>query len=118
MVIILEPLGVTSGKFVHKSRNQNIFEKFKLNRNLQTIPFKMVYNMSMLHHRFSNEWWRGLNHLPLLFCESVYIDVRDVINFQVHLLFLAAGLLEDKAHEKGPVNVYIFQQLIVLSETK
>ena len=23
--------------------------------NLQTIPVKMMYNMSMLHHRFSNE---------------------------------------------------------------
>ena len=42
-----------------KSRNQNIFEKFKLNRNLQTIPFKMMYNMSMLRHRFSNERWGG-----------------------------------------------------------
>ena len=39
-----------------KSRNQNIFEKFKLNRNLQTIPFKM---MSMLRHRFRNERWGG-----------------------------------------------------------
>ena len=29
------------------SRNQNIFEKFKLNRNLQMIPFKRIYNMSM-----------------------------------------------------------------------
>ena len=38
-----------------KSRNQDIFEKFKLNRNLQTIPFKMMYNMFMLGHRFSNE---------------------------------------------------------------
>ena len=41
-----------------KSQNQNIFEKFKLNRNLQTIPFKMIkmmYNMSMSPHRFSNE---------------------------------------------------------------
>ena len=55
-----------------KSRNQNIFEKFKLNRNLQTIPFKMMYNMSMLRHWFSNERWGGgtLNHLPLLFCKS------------------------------------------------
>ena len=42
-----------------KSRNQNIFEKFKLNRNLQTIPFKMMYNMSTLCHRFSNERWGG-----------------------------------------------------------
>ena len=39
----------------------------------------MMYNMSMLRHRFSNERWeRGgggggaQNHLPLLFCKSVY----------------------------------------------
>ena len=38
-----------------RSQNQNIFEKFKLNRNLQTIPFKMMCNISMLRHRFSNE---------------------------------------------------------------
>ena len=57
-----------------KSRNQNIFEKFKLNRSLQTIPFKMMYNMPMLRHRFSNEWGGGgaLHHRPLLFCKSVY----------------------------------------------
>ena len=42
-----------------KSRNQNIFQKFKLNRNLQRIPFKMMNNMSMLRHRFSNERWGG-----------------------------------------------------------
>ena len=35
-----------------KSRNQNIFEKFKVNRNIRRIPFKMMYNMSMLRHRF------------------------------------------------------------------
>ena len=57
-----------------KSRNQNIFEKFKLNRNLQTIPFKMMHTMSMLRHRFSNErWGEALDHLPLLFYETVYI---------------------------------------------
>ena len=38
------------------------------------IPFKMMYNMSMLRYRFSNEQLRGaLNHLPLLFCKSVYL---------------------------------------------
>ena len=61
-----------------KSRNQNIFETFKLNRNLQRIPFKMMYNMSTVCHRFSNErWGRGaaLNHLPLLFCKSVYFRI-------------------------------------------
>ena len=48
-------------------------------------------------------------------CE--YVDVRNIINLQVHLLVLAAGLLEDKAREKGLVNVYIFQQPIALSNT-
>ena len=39
-----------------KLRNQNIFEKVKRNLNLQTIiPFKMIYNVSMLCRRFSNE---------------------------------------------------------------
>ena len=47
------------GNLLIKSRNPNILEKFKLNRNLQTIPFKMMYNMSMLRHRFSNERWGG-----------------------------------------------------------
>ena len=66
-----------SRKLLIKSRNQTIYEKFKLNRNLQRIPFKMMYNMSMLRHRLSNERRGGgggaLNHLPLLFCESVYL---------------------------------------------
>ena len=46
-----------------------------------------------------------------------YIDFRNIINFQIHLLFLAAGLLQDKVREKGLVNVYIFQQPIALSKT-
>ena len=39
----------------------------------------MVYNMSMLRHWFSNErgGGGGLNHLPLLVCKSVYINVTD-----------------------------------------
>ena len=45
------------------------------------IPFKMMYNMSMLRHPFSNEQWGGggggLNHLPLLFCKSVYFVAYD-----------------------------------------
>ena len=67
-----------------KSLNQNIFEKFKLNRNLQTTLINMMYNMSMLRYRFSNEQWgegAALNHLPLLFCKSVYCCIK------VHILF-------------------------------
>ena len=37
------------------SRYQNIFKNFKINRNLQIIPFKIMYNMSMLRHLSSNE---------------------------------------------------------------
>ena len=44
--------GSISRKSLIKSRNQNIFEKFKLNRNFQRIPFKMMFNTSMLRHRF------------------------------------------------------------------
>ena len=73
-----------------KSRNQNIFEKFKLNRNLQTIPFKMMYTMSMLRHRFSNELWRraALDHLPLLFCENVYLLRPQSFSFQIVSQFI------------------------------
>ena len=66
----------------HKVAKSNIFEKFKLNRNLQTVALKM---MPMLRNWFSNERWvcyvigsqtngggGGLNHLPLLFCKSVF----------------------------------------------
>ena len=51
--------GVISRKFAHKVAKSKYFEKFKLNRNLQTIPFNMMYNMSMLRHWFSNERWGG-----------------------------------------------------------
>ena len=47
-----------------KSRNQNILKKFKLNWNLQTVPFKMMYNMFMLRHWFSNERWGGRPEPP------------------------------------------------------
>ena len=46
-----------------------------------------------------------------------YTDVRNMIYLQVQLSFLAAGVLEDKAREKGLANVYIFQQPIALSKT-
>ena len=45
-----------------------------------------------------------------------YIDFRNIINFPIDVLFLAVLLLQDKAREKGLVNVYIFQQPIVLSK--
>ena len=72
---IPEPLGVICKNLLMKSRNQNIFEKLRPNLNLQTITFKIMYDMSMLRHRFLNQRWGGgggLNHLPLLFCKSVY----------------------------------------------
>ena len=37
--------GVISQKFAHKfAKSKNILEKFKINRNLQTIPFKTMNN--------------------------------------------------------------------------
>ena len=46
-----------------------------------------------------------------------YIDFRNVTNFEIHLLFFLAGLLEDKALRKGLVDVYIFHQPIAQSKT-
>ena len=45
------------------------------------------------------------------------MDFRNITNFEIHLLFLVAGLLEDKAFRKGLVDVYIFHQPIALSKT-
>ena len=49
---------------------------------------------------------------------STHIDVRNITNFEIHLLFLAAGLLEDEEFRKGIVNAYIFYQAIALSKTE
>ena len=68
---IVESLRSHFAKIAQKTLNQNIFQKFKLNWNLQRIPFKIMYNMSMLRHWISNEWWGRLEPLPLLFCKSV-----------------------------------------------
>ena len=81
--------GVISRKLLVKSRNQKIFQKFELNRDLQRIAFKVLYNVPMLHHRFSNErWGRGgggaLNHLPLLFCKSVYLKYATIQSLLFH----------------------------------
>ena len=46
-----------------------------------------------------------------------YIDFINVTNFKIHMLFLLAGLLKDKAFRKGLVDVYIFHQPIALSKT-
>ena len=73
---ILEPSRSHFVKIAHKVAESNIFEKFKLNRNLQRIAFKIMYNMSMLCHRLSNERWGeggAQNHLPVIFCKSVYL---------------------------------------------
>ena len=54
---ILELLRSHFAKIAHKVTKSKNFQTFELNRNLQMIPFKMTYNMSMLRYRFSNEWW-------------------------------------------------------------
>ena len=64
---------------------------------------------------FKNYRWWGGGERPAP-PPSIILQ-KYVRNFQIHLLFLAAGFLEDKAREKGPVNVYIFQQPIALSQT-
>ena len=45
--------GPMSRKSLVKSRNQNIFEKFTLNRNLGRIAVKTMYNMFMLRHQLT-----------------------------------------------------------------
>ena len=45
------------------------------------------------------------------------MDFRNITNFEIHLLFLLAGLLEDKAFRKDLADVYIFHQPIALSKT-
>ena len=55
-------------------------------------------------------------HLILCGDKCKYKDFRNVINFEIHLLFLLAGLLEDKAFRKGLVDAYIFHQPIALSK--
>ena len=42
------------------------------------------------------------------------IDVKDIINVQVRLLLLAAGLFEDKAREKGLLNISTFFSNLLL----
>ena len=46
----------------------------------------------------------------------VYVDLRNMSNFEVRLLFLVAGILEDKVFRKGLIDVYIFPLPIALSK--
>ena len=67
-------IGESFREIAHKVAKSKIFQNFELNRNLQRIPFKMMYNMSMLRYRFSNEWcwcWgvnrtTGFGHLEVV----------------------------------------------------
>ena len=87
----------------------------------------MYQQERFLDHSLS-EIWSHLNnsaftgiwmylHIFLSADKCKYVHFRSIINFQIHLLFLVAGLLLDKAREKDLVNVYIFQQPIALSKT-
>ena len=68
--------------------------------------------------KFSPNYWKLDVSLLILYGDKYkYIDVRHIINLQVYLLFLAAGVLEDKVREKELVNAYIFQQPIALCKT-
>ena len=55
----------------------------------------------------------------LIFCGDKwkYIDVRNITNFEIHLLYLVAGLLKDKAFRKGLVDFCSFHLPIALSKT-
>ena len=47
-------------------------------------------------------------HLFLYGDKCKYIDFSNIINFQIHLLFLAVGLLQDKVREKGDSQCFDF----------
>ena len=67
--------------------------------------------MFMLRHLFSNEWWEGrvggggggegaLNHLPLLFCKSVYkvltIEFNAEFDREIHSLIFPGNKATDQ----------------------
>ena len=54
-------------------------------------------------------YWK-LDVSSLIFCcdKCKYIDFINITNFEIHLLFLLAGLLEDKAFRKGLVDFTFF----------
>ena len=66
------------------------------------------------------QWKLDVSSL-IFFCgdKCKYIlDFRKITNFEIHLLFLVAGLLEEKTFTKGLVDVYIFHQPIALSKAR
>ena len=68
--------------------------------------------------KFSRIDWK-LDVSSLIFCgdKCEYIDFRNITNFEIHLLYLVAWLLEDKAFRQDLVDVYIFHQPIAPSKT-
>ena len=83
-----EPLGVISRKFAYKFVKSKYSEKFQINRNLQTILFKMIHNIFILRHLFSTErWGEGRPEPPrsLILLKCVFSGERTITspNFMV-----------------------------------
>ena len=80
----------------------------------------MFCHERFLDHSLSETWshltpstfTRNWMYVHWFFCgdKSKCIDFRNITNFEIHLLYLVAGL-------KGLVDVYIFHQPIALSKT-
>ena len=73
--------------------------------------------MLVLSEPLDIHWKLDVSSLNFCGNQCKYIDIINITNFEIHLLFLLAGLLKDKAFKKGLVHVYIFHQLIALSKT-
>ena len=74
------------------------------------------HSLSEIYSHLNNSVFTGnwmYFHLFLYGDKCKYIDFR-IINFQIHVLFLAAGLLKDKAREKGLKSVHF---ILAQSET-
>ena len=67
----MEPLRSRFEKIAHKVAKPKYYEKFKLNRNLWKISFKMMYNVYVTSSVLKWTVGAALNHFPLLFCKSV-----------------------------------------------
>ena len=66
------------------------------------IEWKLVLSGPLDIH-----WKMDVSSLDFCGDKCKYIDFRNITNLEIHLLFLVAGLLEDKAFRKGLVDVYI-----------